>query len=112
MNQEEKIAKIQEVLADKDFIAKVMEMENPEEVQKAFQAKGIELTLEEIEDAKKEIGNRLENADSEEISDEQLEQVAGGVIGTAVTIATAVVGAAGALAALGNAVNRWTNRRW
>jgi predicted ribosomally synthesized peptide with nif11-like leader len=97
MTQEERLDKIKEIFADQDFVAKLLEMETPEEVQAAVKEKGVELTLEEIEAARKETVNRLEKKDSDEVSDEQLEQVAGGFIGTALAvgaIATCLLGTA------------------
>ena len=113
MNDEQKIAKIKEIFADKEFVAKVLEMETAEEVQAAVKAQGVELTLEEIEATKAELANQIENKDSDEVSDEQLEQVAGGMaITTAVIIAGGLLAAGSGLATLGAKIHEWTRRRW
>jgi predicted ribosomally synthesized peptide with nif11-like leader len=113
MTQEQKNEKIQEVFADKEFVEKLLAMDTPEEVQAAVKEKGLELTLEEIEATKKSIVNSLEKNDSDEVSDDQLEQVAGGfAITTALVIAGAITAGATGAAALGSAVHRWTGGRW
>ncbi len=113
MNDNEKIAKVKEIFADKDFVAKVMEMETAEEVQAAVKAQGVELTLEEIEATKAELANQLENPDSDEISDEQLENVAGGFAVTTIVCAAIIgAGAIGGIASLAKGVHEWTRRRW
>lgn len=113
MTEEQKNEKIQEVFSDKEFVEKLLAMETAEEVQAAVKEKGLELTLEEIEATKKSIINSLEKNDSDEVSDDQLEQVAGGfAITTALAIAGVITGAASGGAALGTAINRWTRGRW
>ena len=111
MDENKNIEKLKEIFADKDFTAKVLEMETPEEVQKAISNKGVDLTIEEIESVKQAIINQSEG--NEELSDDQLENVAGGfAISTAIAIAGVITGAVSAGVALGNAVDKWTRRRW
>ena len=113
MNDNEKIAKVKEIFADKDFVAKVLAMETAEEVQAAVKAQGVELTIEEIEATKAELVNQLENKDSDEVSDEQLENVAGGFAVTTIVCAAIIgAGAVGGLATLAKGVHEWTRRRW
>ncbi len=113
MTDNEKVAKIKEIFADKDFVEKILAMETAEEVQAAIKAQGVELTIEEIEATKAELVNQLENKDSDEVSDEQLENVAGGfAVTTAILIAGGLLAAGSGLVTLGNKVHEWTRRRW
>lgn len=99
--------KIKEIFADEAFVASLMNMETPEDVQKALAERGLDLSVEEIEKIR-------EMADSQEgeLSDDALEDVAGGSV-TAI-ICGLIIGGAAASGAfkLGQAVNNWTRRRW
>ena len=70
--------KMADVFTDEEFLKKLFSLEEPEEVQAAFKEKGLHYTLEEI------MGMRdfLVNAPQEngELSDEQMEQVGGGIL--------------------------------
>jgi lactobin A/cerein 7B family class IIb bacteriocin len=106
MNEE----KIKELFSDEAFVDSILEMETPEEVQKALSDKGVELSLEEIGTIK----DTLASSDGE-LSENELEEVAGGVVITATTvICAAIIGSAaiGGTVSLGKAVNTWTRRRW
>lgn len=81
--------KLTELMKDKEFVKKILEMETPEEVQKALAEKGVDLSIEQIEDIRKGIIARVSS--EEEMSDEQLEQVAGGFIGDLINLVTDVV---------------------
>ncbi len=76
MTDQEKAEKLKEIFADKDFAVKVMSMETAEEVQAVVKEKGVELTIEEINQIQAQFLKAAEN--SEEISDDELENVAGG----------------------------------
>ncbi len=69
--------KIQEILKDKKFSSQVLKMETPEEVQKAFKQKGIELSLEEI-GIVGDLVNRMIARNSTSLSEEDLKKIAGG----------------------------------
>lgn len=99
---------IKELFSDEAFTASILEMETPEEVQKALSDKGLELSLEEIST----IQNSLLNNEGE-LSEDELENVAGGIAVTAVICGLIIGGAAaGGLFKMGKAVDNWTNRRW
>jgi len=70
--------KMADVFTDEEFLKKLFSLEEPEEVQAAFKEKGLHYTLEEI------MGMRdiMVNAPQEngELSDEQMEQVGGGIL--------------------------------
>ena len=128
------IEKIKEVFSDEAFVKGLFELDSAAEVQAALQEKGVALTEEEIlgirdllvkmesgEVSTEQAEQWAAQAESGELSDEVLEQVAGGVIilaavsvgiGTIlkwIGISAAVGAAAGGLAA--GAVDA-VERRW
>ena len=92
--KDERTLKFEEILKEEDFVRKLCDMEDPEDVQAAFAEKGVDFTIEEIV----EIGNALSSIETEgEISEAELENVAGGVPGLvlftlAASAAIAVIG--------------------
>lgn len=99
---------IRELFSDETFIASILAMETPEEVQKALAEKGLDLSLEEISAIK----NTL-TEDEGELSEDDLENVAGGIALTTLICGLIIGGAAAAgTVSLGKAVNGWTRRRW
>ena len=74
--------KIQEVLAKEGFTEKLLACEEPEQVQALFAAEGIELTLDEV----KQVGAGLNAAlaEGDELDEDSLDSVAGGVAISAV----------------------------
>ena len=76
MNQQ----KIEKVFSDEVFVNNLLGLETAEEVQAALHAKGLEFTLEDIY----KIRDALIHTNSVgELSDHQLEEVAGGIVITA-----------------------------
>lgn len=97
--------KIKEIFSDQAFVESLMEMENAEDVQAAIADKGIELTLNDIEALRAQLSNT-----SEELSEDDLENVAGGFAISATVVA---IGSCCAAAfSVGSMVNNLTNRRW
>ena len=74
MNKEE----ISEAMKDIKFVEKIMDIQSPEEIQKAFKAKGIDLSLEESQVVISTIKKVVKN-ESCELSEEDLSEIAGGV---------------------------------
>ena len=100
---------IKEIFSDESFVNSILEMETPQDVQKALSEKGLDLSLEEINT----IQNTLINNDNEgELSEDDLENVAGGVAVTTVICGLIIGAAVGGTIKLGNSVNNWTRRRW
>ena len=62
-------------LEDEAFLNKMLNAENPEQVSALFAENGITMSAKEVEILR----SRLENADGGELSEDQLENVAGGV---------------------------------
>ena len=75
-----RIEKLNEILADKAFVDKVLGIETAEDVQKALNEKGLELSLEEIFAIRDAWTKQAEGAD--EIDAGDLRKVAGGNIYT------------------------------
>ena len=118
--------KIKEIFADEAFIKGLFELETAAEVQAALQAKGLELTEEDIlgiremllkvadgEISVKQLEQWATQAERGELSEELLEQVSGGsVLGT---IGLALIGAACVAAfavATDELIYECTGRHW
>lgn len=97
---DEKLAK--EVFSDKEFVKSLLLMETAEEVQAALKEKGVDLTVEDILQIREMCGR----ADAEELSEEELENVAGGICPAVI-----VLGFFGIINLVGF-VHEATNRRW
>lgn len=68
--------KLNTLLEDEVFLNKILNSENPEEVSALFAENGITLSVKEVEILR----SRLESADNNELSEDQLENVAGGAV--------------------------------
>lgn len=101
---------LKKVLEDADFTQSLLDMETEEEVQAALKEKGVEISTEDIDAIKR----ALENQGEGELSEDELENVAGGslTVLAALGVASIITAACGGTVALGNKVNEWTRRRW
>ena len=72
----EKEKKLAEIFSDEEFTRALLSMETPEEVQTALKEKGLELTIDEI----KEIAKAINASQEGELTEGNLEDVAGGSI--------------------------------
>ena len=92
---------------DRAFLEKIVGMDSVEDVQAAFKKdKGIEISAEDLEAIQKVVEEKMDG----ELSEDDLENVAGGIaVTTAVAVGTIVVGG---LVELSSAVSKWTRRRW
>ena len=99
--------KILAAVEDKAFLEKVIAMDSVEDVQAAFKKdKGIEISAKDLEAIQKVVEEKMDG----ELSEDDLENVAGGIDATiGVAVGTAIVSG---IVALGNAVNKWSRRRW
>jgi ATP-dependent RNA circularization protein (DNA/RNA ligase family) len=68
--------KLNELLQDESIVRELVAKENAEDVQKFLADKGVEVSIEDINAIRDGVLARVENND--EMSDDQLEQVAGG----------------------------------
>ena len=69
--------KLETLLQDEEFAKKLFSLESDTEVQSFLAENGVEFTLKEIAAMKAAVKARLENGD-EELSEDMLENVAGG----------------------------------
>jgi len=97
--------KLNTLLEDQDFIEKLTNTETDTEVQALLAENGVELTLEEINAVKKGVEARI--SEEGELSEDDLENVAGGV-----DIANIIEGVCNGIVKLGDAIHKWTRRRW
>ena len=92
-------AKLEEAMKDKAFADKLTAIEEPEDVRKALLEKDIDLSVEEIKQIGESISNR--ESDDDELSEDELEEAAGGTIGIAILAIGTAITAAGAVTAGG-----------
>jgi predicted ribosomally synthesized peptide with nif11-like leader len=108
---EQKLIQLQAKLeADTGLLEKLFSLESPVEVQNFLKDQGLDFTLEEINVVREALAKVLEKGGGE-LSDEDLENVAGGSI-----TAAAVVGIIGAISGLigatGGVVDRAVRSGW
>ncbi len=89
---------VRQVFADEAFVKSLFVPETPEEVHIALKGKDIELPVEEIIKIKNMIVKKMDSG--EELSDEELEDVAGGFLdfGLSAVAIISIIGIAGLLA--------------
>ncbi len=76
----------EDAFADKEFVAALAEITTAEEAQKAFAAKGLEFSIEEIE----KLGEMINNAGGE-LGEDELDSVSGGFNGMILIFGTLIV---------------------
>jgi hypothetical protein len=93
--------RVKELLSEEAFVKSLVSLETPEQVQAAFKAKGVDVTVDEV----KALGEAVKQSASGDVSDADLEKVAGGFTGQ--DIAT-IMGALppGAIDSIGDALRR------
>lgn len=95
--------KIEELMQDKEFVAQLAAMETVEEMTEALNARGVEITVEQMEQSL-ELAIKREQAQGDELNENDLEDVSGGgitaIIVGGILIWTAVSIVCGALAGL------------
>ena len=85
--------RVKEVFADEAFVKSLFALETPEEARDAFRKKGLALSAEEVLALRGLLIKTLEKAGENggELSVEELDEVAGGVLNTMIPAATAHV---------------------
>ena len=111
MNEE----RIKEIFADEEFVKEFFSKETPEEAQAMLAEKDIDVSIEELIAIKNIVDEKLksvENGEDDEICDDDLENVAGGMLltGTAFVLITVAVPAV--LGLLFTGVGLAAARRW
>ncbi|MEN1761409.1 MULTISPECIES: Nif11-like leader peptide family RiPP precursor [Anoxynatronum] len=69
----------QKLEADEQLVEKLMQQETPEEVQALLKENGVDLTIEEINTVREALLKAMERSEEGELSEEDLEEVTGGV---------------------------------
>jgi len=87
---------IREAFRDEEFIKGLFVLETPQDVQAALSEKNISLSVEEIVKIRELLIKKVESAGA--ISDEELEGVAGGVIGFSAMLIISSIAMAGVFA--------------
>jgi fructose-1,6-bisphosphatase len=71
---------INELLEDKEFVEKILVMQTPEEIQKAFEDKGVKISIKELEEIAKNISKLVSRPNqNEKIADSEMENISGGI---------------------------------
>jgi len=111
LRMEEKLAQLQsKIEADKGLAEELFSVETPEEVQSLLKEQGLEFTTEEIGLLREAMATIVGKDDVGELSDEDLEGVAGGISGEAVA---GIIGAVSAFVqAIGGVVDNIIRSRW
>ena len=116
MNEE----RIKEVFSDEAFVKQLFEQESPEQVQELLLDKEIDLSVDEIKKLRELIEKHISGElNLEELSDEELESVSGGIVEVAAFFAIlggmlllAGAGFVGASACIVDAEVREARKRW
>lgn len=89
-----------ELMENKEFVHEMMSQETPEDVQKIFADNGVDMTIDEVNEIGRALANAENGALSNELSEEALEDVSGGVVITAAGVwaAVRIIGAVGSTA--------------
>jgi predicted ribosomally synthesized peptide with nif11-like leader len=104
MNQE----RIQEVFSDETFVKELLSRETPEEVQKMLADKKIDLSIDDILKIRTIFEKKLDQ--SAELSDDELEDVSGGVVVIGAIVYTVLPLIAATI--ICDAILDATNTRW
>ncbi|MEN1761413.1 MULTISPECIES: Nif11-like leader peptide family RiPP precursor [Anoxynatronum] len=108
---EEKLKLLQQKLeADEQLVEKLMQQETPEEVQALLKENDVNLTIEEINEIREAILKMLDRMTEGELSEEDLEEVTGGIF-----FAYGVLALCGIFVALATGTtvtNMFTKGRW
>lgn len=97
--------KLNTLLKDEAFLAKLVSLETDTEVQAFLAENGVELTIAEIAAIKAGVAAQL--GENEELSEDDLENVAGGA-----DVADIITGVVECIAKIGDAIHEWTRGRW
>ena len=106
MNEE----RIKEIFADEEFVKELFSKETPKEAQALLAEKDIDVSIEELVKLKDLVVAKLqaaENSESAELTEADLEDVAGGTFGISVVIAIVGILYLCGSVALIKTTNRW-----
>ena len=104
MNEE----RIKEIFSDKEFVTELISLETPTDIQALLKTKGIDLDIDQIEKAKALVAKKLALAEAgEELSDDDLDEVSGGI--AVLSVVSAVISVIGVASSV---VITKTDGRW
>ena len=104
MNEE----RIKEIFSDKEFVTELISLETPTDIQALLKTKDIDLDIDQIEKAKTLVAKKLALAEAgEELSDDDLDEVSGGI--AVLTVVSAVISVIGVASSV---VITKTDGRW
>ena len=104
MNEE----RIKEIFSDKEFVTELISLETPTDIQALLKTKDIDLDIDQIEKAKALVAKKLALAEAgEELSDDDLDEVSGGI--AVLTVVSAVISVIGVASSV---VITKTDGRW
>ncbi len=86
------------LMADKAFVEKIANLEEPEDVQAAFAEKGVDFSIEEINT----IAEMVMNNGSEELGEGDMEAVTGGILAEIAIVASGISLFAGIMTEVNN----------
>lgn len=92
---------LKKIETDADFAKEIYVITEPLEIQALTKSKGIDLTLEDIMASKDILYQALDSANESELSEAQLDEVAGGIAVTSAILIGAGLAAAGTLVSAG-----------
>lgn len=98
-------AAIIKLMEDKEFVAKMLSQESAEDVQKLFLENGVDMTMEDVHTLGKMLDKLSESGD--ELTEDMLDDVAGGSLALGWAIAKAVF----AVGSAGLAIYKWYKSR-
>ena len=100
--------KLTELLKDKAFAEEFFKQETAEDAQKFLASKGVDVTIDELNQLRDAIVARLDDSNGDELSDDQLDNVAGGfAIAAAAAVIAAAAGVTSAGVAIFNSIKTW-----
>ena len=103
-NNPELEAKLKEAFSDEKFVQELFSLEEPEDARKKLAERGVEMSLDEVKALPKAIEVAQKQQSGEELSEDELDDVAGGCLGTVsvlVVSALQTVGAAAVVTGMG-----------
>lgn len=110
VNQESVKSFLEKIAADQEFAALVTQTDDPEEVIKKAASKDISLTMDDVMASRDIINKVMQNPSDGELSEKDLENVAGGIMLDTVISAAGWVAAQaikGAAYAIGWTIEKW-----